>query len=295
MSYGGADGFLGTVGGCPTTWVFTTGYSMTHGVMASGGGLKGSSSYRQGSTSGQVLAAGAAPQASSNYQLLSGFWSNIGGSVPPVPPASTPAPPPPTPTPPPPAPIQAEDRRFGVRAGELGLDFTNQITTPLTFWAPAVDELQVSRSSDFMTATWQSDVATMTWYYTPDPELITGTRIYARFRDDEGTIYGEYETTVFYDGVPPIGSAGVVTITNDTATLWLEASDDNSGVYDMRLDDEPAFSDAWWQTYTDTLTTTWPANEVVFVQYRDRAGNLSHVVRAKPGFEIYLPLIMRQH
>lgn len=293
MTYQGADGFLGTVGGCPITWVFTTGYTITNSVMASGGGLKESASYRQGNTSGQVVASGAASQTSSNYQLSSGFWSNVSGSVPPVPPASTPFPPPPTPTPPPAPPTQPEDKRFGVRAGELGLDFTNQITTPLTFWAPAVDQLQVSKTPDFITATWQTYVPTMTWYYAPDPEIITGTRIYARFRDEAGTVYGEYETTVFHDAVPPIGSVGVLTISNGIATLWLEASDDNSGVYDMRLAEEPTFGDVQWQFYTDTVTTTWPANGVIYVQYRDRADNRSPIASSR--YEIYLPLVSKQH
>lgn len=294
VTYEGADGFLGTVGGCPTTWVFTTSYTMTHSVMASGGGLKESASYRQGNTSGQVVAAGATPQASSNYQLSSGFWSNIGGSVPPVPPASTPVPPPAIPAPPAVPLVKPEDKHFGVRAGELGLDFTNQITTLLTFWAPAVNELQVSKTSDFITATWQSYVPTTTWYYTPDPELITGTHIYARFRDRAGIVYGEYETTVFYDAVPPVGSAEVLSVSNGIATLELEASDDNSGVYDVRLDPDSGFPDAEWKFYTDTLTTTWPANGIVYVQYRDRAGNLSAVASTQERYEIYLPLLLKQ-
>lgn len=294
VTYEGTDGFLGTVGGCPTTWVFTTSYTMTHSVMASGGGLKESANYRQGNTSGQVVAAGATPQASSNYQLSSGFWSNIDGSVPPVPPASTPVPPPPTPAPPAVPPAKPEDKHFGVRAGELGLDFTNQITTLLTFWAPAMNELQVSKTSDFITATWQSYVPTTTWYYTPDPELITGTHIYARFRDKAGIVYGEYETTVFYDAVPPVGSAEVLSVSNGIATLGLEASDDNSGVYDVRLDPDSSFPDAEWGFYTDTLTTTWPANGIVYVQYRDRAGNLSAVASTREQYEIYLPLLLKQ-
>jgi spore coat protein U-like protein len=84
----------------------------------------------------------------------------------------------------------------------------------------------------------------------------------------------------------------VLTVSNNVATLWLEAGDDNSGVYDMRLAEEPTFGGVQWQFYTDTLTTTWPANGVVYVQYRDRAGNLSPVVSNR--YEIYLPLVLKQ-
>jgi surface antigen len=189
---------------------------------------------------------------------------------------------------------EPEDRRFGLQAGAPGLDFTNQVTTPLTFWAPAVEELQVSGKADFLTATWQGYVPTMTWAYEPDPAVITGTRIYARFRDTAGTIYGNYETTVFYDGVPPVGSVALMSLTAGVATLDLEAVDENSGVAEMRLAEETTFDAAPWQGYTHTLTTPWPASGVIYVQYRDRAGNVSSILSAEGPRRLYLPLLIRQ-
>jgi hypothetical protein len=85
----------------------------------------------------------------------------------------------------------------------------------------------------------------------------------------------------------------VLTIANGTATLWLEASDDNSGVYDMRLGENRRLDDAPWRIYTDTVTVTWPIAGVVYVQYRDRAGNLSAAVSTRTEYDIYLPLVLK--
>jgi hypothetical protein len=135
----------------------------------------------------------------------------------------------------------------------------------------------------------------MTWYYAPDPEIITGTRIYARFRDSTGTVYGEYETVVVYDAVPPIGSARVLSATAGLATLWLDACDDNSGVHAVRVGEDRVFTGAVWRLYTDTVTTTWPADGLVYVQYRDRAGNLSRVLPVRERYDVYLPLVTKPH
>lgn len=284
----GAAGLLGTAGSCPTSWGFSSGYRLTGQLLASDGGLSSSANVQLAGSGGQAVASGATPSSSSSYQVSAGFWSNPSGPLPAPPPATTP---PFTPS----LSLEPYDKRFGIQAGGLGLSYTNQVTTLLTFWAPSVDQLQVSRLPDFADATWQSYVPTMTWDYAPDGVVITGTRIYARFRDEAGTIYGDYESTVFYDAVPPLGWAEVMTVTGGIATLALEASDDNSGVGAMRLAAEPSFVHAPWQLYSDTVTIPWPVGGIVYVQYRDRAGNVSPTVSIRDRYKIYLPLVTKRH
>jgi len=284
---------LGTLEGCPTAPPPPIGYTLTHGVMASGGGLKGSASYREGDTSGQV-AARAAPHMSTSFRVGSGFWPNLTSSIPSAPLVSTSVPsmlPLPT-SPPSPRPWPI-DQRFRLQAGESGQGFTNQVTSTLHFEAPNVDQLQIGGSPAFGAAGWRPYVHALPWRNASEPGVITGTRIYARFRDGEGTVYGMYESTLFYDGVPPAGGAWVVTTTGESALLALEASDDHSGVYAVRVSTEPALGSAPWQAYTDTLSTTWPLEGVVYVQFRDRAGNRSSVVSVRDVYAVYLPLTIR--
>jgi hypothetical protein len=86
----------------------------------------------------------------------------------------------------------------------------------------------------------------------------------------------------------------VLSIADDIATLNLEASDDNSGVYDMRLGEDIVFTGAVWQLYTDTVTTTWSSGGIVYVEFRDRAGNVSVPASTLDEYEIYLPLVLRE-
>jgi hypothetical protein len=288
-TYQGAGGLLGTLGGCATASPPPIGYTLTHGVMASGGGLKGSAGYRVGSTSGQV-AAGAAALVSPSFRARSGFWPGLSGSIP----ATTLVPVsarPPSPAPQSSSRSEPTDRRFRLQAGEPGQGFTNRVTTTLTFEAPNVDQLQISQSPEFGAAGWQPYVDTLPWRNASEPGVITGTRVYARFRDGEGTLYRAYESTLFYDPVPPVGGAWVVTTTGGLALLALEASDDHSGVYAVRVGADPALDSVPWQAYTHTLSTTWPVEGVVYVQFRDRAGNRSAGVPVRAVYAVYLPLV----
>ncbi len=293
-SYQGSGGLLGTLGGCPAGLPSPIGFTLTDQVMASGGGLKESGSYRQAATSGQV-AAGSVPQASAGFQLWSGFWPGLTGTAPPAPEApflvlpsflvptaaSSPA-------------VEPTERAFRFQAGEPGMRFTNQVTTVLQFEAPAVSQLQISRNPSFDAAAWRPYVHTLPWTNLTASGAVTGTRLHARFRDEEGTVYAAYESTWFYDGVSPVGSAQVITVTGAAALLALEASDDHSGVSAVRVAAEPAFGGAQWQAYTDTLTTTWPVEGVVYVQFRDQAGNLSRVVPVRERYVLYLPLLVSE-
>lgn len=76
-------GFLSSVTGClPISFSVTSEFTVTQWVVASGGNLRGSSSYRLGDTTGQPAASGTGAFTSANYVLSSGFWANVTGTVP---------------------------------------------------------------------------------------------------------------------------------------------------------------------------------------------------------------------
>jgi hypothetical protein len=80
-------------------------------------------------------------------------------------------------------------------------------------------------------------------------------------------------------------------------TLLLEGQDDVSGVGEMRLSNKADLADANWEPFALTKNWTFDAQGIVYVQYRDNAGNLSAIMQGKlsearaPG--VYLPKVSR--
>ncbi|MGC9335303.1 MAG: hypothetical protein ACP5JJ_14205, partial [Anaerolineae bacterium] len=182
---------------------------------------------------------------------------------------------------------------FGLRAGDGSVRFTNAPTVTLSLWAPGALEQQVSQAPGFDTASWLSAVPTLTWPLIPEPGVVTPTCLYARFRDSQGQVYGTYQTAVFYDGTRPIGWVDILSDTGQIVTLGLDASDDNSGVEAVRVGSDRAFTGAIWLAMTDTVTATWPAEAIVYVQFRDRAGNLSAPIGRGDLPKTFLPLVLQ--
>ena len=192
------------------------------------------------------------------------------------------------------APVAVDEPAFGLSAGDGRVRFTNALTVTLSLQAPGAIEQQVGQASDWRTASWLTAVPTVTWRLIPEPGVVTPTRIHARFRDGDGRVYGTYQASAFYDGVPPSGRVDILADDGEVVSLGLDASDDNSGVAEVRIGGDKAFSGAAWQAMTDTLTATWPAEGIVYVQFRDRAGNLSAVMGRGDLPKTFLPLIAKQ-
>jgi hypothetical protein len=192
------------------------------------------------------------------------------------------------------APAAVGEPAFGLSAGDGQVRFTNDLTVTLNLHAPAALEQQLSQALDWRTASWLGAVPTVTWRLIPEPGIVTPTRINGRFRDGEGRVYGTYQASVFYDGTPPSGRVDVLADDGNVVTLGLDASDDNSGVAQVRIGADKAFSGAAWQAMTETLTATWPAEGIVYVQFRDRAGNLSVVMGRGDLPKIFLPVALKQ-
>jgi hypothetical protein len=115
--------------------------------------------------------------------------------------------------------------------------------------------------------------------------------VYVRFRDDFGAITPTYQDDIVLDEEPPTGSAGlggptaVAGASRDArradVTLRLQATDRISGVADMRLGARPDFSDVRWEPFAPSRA--WARGGLVYVQYRDRAGNRSPTYTVETG------------
>jgi len=290
-------GFLAMDGCLPITIPPTLNFTVTQWVIAAGGNLRASGSYRVGDTAGEPAASAADAFSSTNYVLSSGFWASGGGMVPPPPPTGTvtPTPRPPTPTPattPTPTPTPPPGN-FGIQINGSDL-YTNDRVVTVTARAPNVTHMRLSNDSVFQDNGWFSYRLTSTWVLSATGEPLR--TVYAWFRDAESTVYGPYLDDITYDPDPPVGGVQVLGGGEITVTLWLYAYDDLSGVDVMRVSDTVTLTLVPWQPYAQILP--WVLHEpVVYAQYRDRAGNESVVYSSEEGggvlYRIYLPLVMR--
>ena len=97
--------------------------------------------------------------------------------------------------------------------------------------------------------------------------------------------------------MPPTGAVSIQQRDGDQVTLSLTATDDNSGVAEMRIAaGESAILPQVWQPFAASATLTL-SGDVAYVQFRDHAGNISPVYGSDGStadqHHIYLPLVMR--
>ncbi len=298
-TYNEHSGFLSSITAClPISYTITSNYTITQWVIASSGGLRGSPSYRLGDTTGQPAASGANAFTGTSYILSSGFWSQVTGTVPPtttVPPTPVPITPTPTPGPTP----TPQPSGFGVSINDGDL-FTDDPFVTVRVSAPNVTHMRLNNDGGYTDNDWRTYQITSTWVLSTYSDYVMPRYIYAWFRDAGSNVYGSYFDDIIYDPVAPEGSVTIVTNVVITASLWLEAWDDNSGVDQMRVSEDPDGQGTAWQSYTNTITWVLQS-DVVYAQFRDRAGNESLIYGSdgsvyNPNADyqyIYLPLILR--
>jgi len=143
-------------------------------------------------------------------------------------------------------------------------------------------EMQISAKSSFSDAAWQPFSPVVLWSLVGNDGLKT---VYVRFRDDAGNVSAPADVRFILDTTPPQGSVTLIQRVIGPRTisipLSLPATDNLSEVTDMRVSTDHNFVTAPWQAYASTLD--WPvyltgqSQGTVYVQYRDRAGNLSEI------------------
>ena len=160
----------------------------------------------------------------------------------------------------------------------------------ITLWLTATDDsgsvstMQVSQDPAMGGTAWQTYTNSLLWVLNP----IEGRQqIFSRFRDAAGNLSDVYSTTVILDSQGPGGSVAInggAQVTQQAAvTLSLAAADATTGVREMRVAEDPQFAAAQWQPYASELAWTLSSGDgekIVYVQFRDRAGNLSQVYSA---------------
>ncbi|MGD9101457.1 MAG: hypothetical protein PVF45_13330 [Anaerolineae bacterium] len=171
-----------------------------------------------------------------------------------------------------------------------GMLFTNKREVTLTLSGPGMAQMQISNDSGFQGALWETYQSTRSWIIGTCDTNVNSCYVYVRFRDANGTVYGNFVDDIIYDQEAPEGRG---TLSGTTFLLW--AWDDGSGVSAVRYAaSREVLADQAWQPYTGMIildgTTIGPA---VYVQFRDQAGNSSKVYNIRESYEIYLPMILR--
>jgi hypothetical protein len=171
--------------------------------------------------------------------------------------------------------------------------WTVNVTLTLSVLHSADVEMIISNDPNFSEATWEPFASSKTW------TLIQGDgekTVYAKFRDVVGNETSPVSDSIILDSISPAGLIIINTgdeYTNQlSVTLTLSASfkpvvqKDPAKVVgrlsseEMLISNRPDLSGAMWQAYASPIDWTLEAGDgvkMVYVKFRDKAGNESHV------------------
>ncbi|MBI4671247.1 MAG: hypothetical protein HY741_06210, partial [Chloroflexi bacterium] len=161
-----------------------------------------------------------------------------------------------------------------------GTLYTNQVTVTLTIGArPLTSKMEVSNDGGF-NVPQEPYSSQKEWTITAYDGTVLPRTVYVRFRDRDGAVVGTATDDIILDVNAPTGSVSIGATNEsqnlaDNVTLKLNATDDLSGVGNMRISNNSSFTGVAWEPYAPTRSWTLAKNKVVFVQYRDNAGNIS--------------------
>ncbi|MBN2394245.1 MAG: C39 family peptidase [Anaerolineae bacterium] len=220
-----------------------------------------------------------------------GFWAGAARTM-------TPTPPPP---PEPPIPPECEFYSLSINDGAL---FTRVPQVTLNMCGPDPAQVMVSNDGGFGGATWQPYTEALSWTLTTYGNTIIPRFVYARYKDSQGYIYGNFMDDIIYDPTAPLVVAafdplelpadGVTLqtrgayilqqaarpayVVNTAQTeLFLSASDDSSGLAAMQVSTRADFADAAWEPFAAVVPVSFTEDgtHTLYVRTRDEAGNIS--------------------
>jgi len=141
-----------------------------------------------------------------------------------------------------------------------------------------VDKMQISDNGGFIGSAWEPYTPYREWVFKSSRSNLRF--IYVRFKDQYGNLTPSFQDNILLDPSAPKGSIRVISKSSMSGKviLKLSAKDKASGVSSMRLSDNRTFDNANWDNFVNQLE--WTKTGKVYVQYKDKAGNLSRVYSA---------------
>ena len=157
--------------------------------------------------------------------------------------------------------------------------------------------MQISNDGGFGGAVWEPYAPTKIWQITRYWNYVIPRIVYVRFKDSNGVVWGSYQDDILLDETPPHGHGRVVLSENGhpaaEVRLALYATDDVSGVGEMRLSNQPDFAYAAWEPYATSKDWIRDDTNAIYIQFRDNAGNSSATYTIRI-WKISAPLIVVQ-
>ncbi len=187
-----------------------------------------------------------------------------------------------------------------------GEPFTNDAAVSLTI-SPAVNgEVQFSNTANYSETGWVSATDQFDWSIDANSAPGSLNIVNAWIRLEDGTILGPIKDGIIYDAVRPTGSFTIEvnpegdSLEDDVVLLHLKSSDVGSGVATMRISNQPDMSGS--SDWIDSKAVHYwkMSGDWVYVQFRDRAGNVSVIYQndinntggTVSDTRIFLPLMM---
>ncbi len=179
---------------------------------------------------------------------------------------------------------------------------TSHRDVQLEIYYPGALQMMISNSNQYVNSTWQTYSSIFPWQLT---EFDGEKTIYGKFKLSDGSIreiVGNFEL----DTMSPMGGVAfnyrVVGKGNAyKLMIYLGAQDNLSGVSDMRIStNKNSLENSVWEIYSTTkdiaslYSSDMMNNEdegIIYVQYRDLAGNLSDVYEDSFVFDAVPPVV----
>ena len=276
----------------PTATVSGTIFILQNWVLAGGGTgavPMSSASWSANATLGQLSQMGVL--SSTNYSVIAGYWGALAST-------STYT------EPPEPAPIPLPDCEFYSISINDGAISTASPNVRLSACGPAARQMMLSNDGGFSSAVWQPYTTTADWTMTTYGSAVIPRIVYARFRDGQNQIFGNFMDDIIFDPTAPTGRVGfrmsdLLTPTNnlvwrpsaklveDTPVnegmLYLVAQDDSTGVAAMQISESPLFDGATWREFAAIVPITPSAEgqNSFYTRFRDGTGNISQPSMAR--------------
>ena len=186
-----------------------------------------------------------------------------------------------------------------------GAVYTDSPNTSLSLCAPFAVEMMLSSEETFAGAVWEPFSPTRAWSISSSVSAVTPQFVYAQFKDADGKIHAIYFDDILYDPNQPSGalllsddislpaspnamlqansatpnqSITLPPAADGTVALYVDGSDDSSGMSQMQLSEDATFAGATWQSFspvTNYLPTAENGPKTVYARFQDEAGNLS--------------------
>ena len=182
----------------------------------------------------------------------------------------------------------------GIISIENGKVYSSSRT--VTVYITASDDAKLYQMSDnpnFIGAVWNPIPPTRSWIFDSDGEK----RLYAKFADANGLESAPISDSIVVDTtLPANGSVSInnsASATNSTmVTLTLSATDATTSVSQMKISNNPDFTDSSWETFASQRSWTVPpgdGNKTVYVKFRDVVGNETDTVLASIILDTAMP------